>query len=58
MVYNFFDRKSSGETKMKIFLTVNQLKNYANQFLENSRKKVHPSFIDNIWGADLADICK
>ena len=36
----------------------NQLKNYTNQLLENSKKKrnVYSGFKDNIWGADLADI--
>ena len=32
-----------------------QLKNYTNQLLENSRK-VHLPFVDNIWGADLANM--
>ena len=33
------------------------LKNYANPLLENFKKrKVYSGFIDNIWGADLADM--
>ena len=40
---------------MKTCQTKNQLKNYINQFLENL-KKVHLPFIDNILGADLADM--
>ena len=40
---------------MRIFKTKNQSKNCTNQLLENLRK-VHSSSIDNIWGADLANI--
>ena len=43
--------------KIKIFLIKNQQKNYTNQLLGNlRRKKVHSFFIDNISGADLADM--
>ena len=43
--------------KIKIFLIKNQQKNYTNQLLGNlRRKKVHSLFIDNISGADLADM--
>ena len=35
----------------------NQQKNYTNQVLENfEKRKVHSTFIGNIWGPDLADI--
>ena len=39
---------------MKLCCTNNQLKNYTDQLLE--KRKVDLSFIDNIWGADLADM--
>ena len=43
--------------KMRICQTKNQLKNYANQLLGNSRKKkVHLPFIDNIRGTGLVDM--
>ena len=42
--------------KMKICQTKNQDKNYINQLLEDLKKKVHSSFIYNIWDADLADM--
>ena len=41
--------------KMRIVQTNNQLQNYTNQLLEHS-EKVHLSFKDNIWGADVADM--
>ena len=55
---NFLIKKLQVEQlKMKVFLIKNYLKNYLNQLLENSGKeKYTPSFIDNIWGADLADM--
>ena len=35
----------------------NQLKNFINPLLKNSKKrKVYSAFKDNIWGADLADM--
>ena len=40
---------------MKIFLIKNQPKNYSNQLLQNLIK-VRAPFIDNIWGANLADM--
>ena len=37
--------------------TKNQLKNYRKQLLKKFKKrKVHSSFIDNSWGADLTDM--
>ena len=41
---------------MRIFQNSNYQKNYTNQLLENLKKEVHAPFIDNIWGADLADM--
>ena len=42
---------------MKLSLIKSSLKNYTKQLLESFKKeKVYSSFIDNIWGADLADM--
>ena len=38
---------------MRIFQTKYYLQDYANQF---KKRKVHSPFIDDIWGADLADM--
>ena len=58
MVYNFFDKKFLVEQlKKKLCKMNNSLKIYRNQFFKNlKKKKVRSSFIDKIWGADLADI--
>ena len=55
MVYNLFDKKTSGGVIQKEIMQNEKLKNNTNQLLENLRK-VHSYFIDNIWGADLADM--
>ena len=39
--------------KVKLCQTNNQQKHYIIQLLQNLKKEVHPSFIDNIRGADL-----
>ena len=53
---SFLIKKTSNWTvKMKLYLKKNYQNNYATQLLENLRK-VHSSFIDNIWGADLTDM--
>ena len=42
---------------MKLFLIKNRQKNYTNQLLKKvNKREVQLSFIDNIWGADLADM--
>ena len=43
------------QLKANIFLIKNQQKIYTNQSLEINKRKVRLPFIDNIWGADLAD---
>ena len=52
---NCLIKKLLGEQlQAKICQTKSYLKNYTNQLLEKLKKgKVHSSFIDNIWGADL-----
>ena len=56
MVYDFFERKTSGS----------DIKNISNKELSEelhkpiirkvNKRKVHSSFTDNIWGADLANM--
>ena len=61
----FFDKKSASLTDKSVTgggvanneIKQNLLKNYTNPLLENLKKrKVYSGFIDNIWGADLADM--
>ena len=58
MVYNFFDKKSSGsgvnnEIKQNEQLTEELNKQIIKKF---KKKNVSSSFKANIWGADLADM--
>ena len=47
---NFLIKKLQAEqSKMKLYLIKNQLKNY-------SKGKGYSSFVDSIWGAGLADM--
>ena len=51
MVYNFLDKKASGGIKNELAEELH--KPIIRKF---EKRKVHSPFIDNIWGADLADI--
>ena len=56
MVYNFFDKKSSGSgiVNEPNYQLANELhKPIIRKF---KKRKVYSSFRDNIWGVDLADI--
>ena len=58
MVYKFFDKKSAGsciknEVKQNDKLAEELHKSIIRKF---EKRKVHSSFKDNIWGADLADM--
>ena len=56
MVYNFFDKKSSGSglaNKENIQLANELHKPIIRKF---KKRKVYSSFRDNIWGVDLADM--
>ena len=58
MVYKFFDKKSAGsciknEVKQNDKLAEELHKSIIRKF---GKRKVHSSFKDNIWGADLADM--
>ena len=51
-----FDKKHLVEqSKIRLCPIKNQYKSPANQLLEKPRKE-HSSFIDNIWGAEFADM--
>ena len=58
MVYKFFDRKSSGSgVKNEIMVRQELAKQLHKPFIRNFKKrKVHSSFIDNIWDNILADV--
>ena len=56
MVYKFFDKKSSGsgiDAEPNYQLATELVRQIIRKF---KRRKVYSSFIDNIWGADLADM--
>ena len=57
MVYKFFDKKSQGSglasNKENVQLANKLHKPIIKKF---NKRKVHSSFKDNIWGADLADV--
>ena len=57
MVYKFFDEKSQGSASASNKENV-QLANKLHKPIikKFNKRKVHSSFKDNIWGADLADV--
>ena len=58
MVYKFFDKKSSGSgIKNEIISNKELAEELHKPIIRNFKKrKVHSTFIDNIWGAALADM--
>ena len=59
MAYKFFDNKTSGETGKNENISNKELgeeihKPIIRKF--KKKKKVHLTFIENIWGADFADM--
>ena len=58
MVYKFFDKKTSHETvKNKIISNKELVEELQKPIIRKfNKRKVHSTFVDNIWGADLADI--
>ena len=66
MVYKFFDKKSASLADKSISSSGIKNENISNKKLAEefhkpkitsfNERKVHLSFIDNIWGADLADM--
>ena len=54
MVYNFFDKKSTGSGFKSSLILANELhKPIIKKF---DKRKVYSQFKDNIWGVDLADM--
>ena len=58
MVYKFFDKKSSGSGIKNENISNKELAEKLHKPIIRKVKEiiVHSSFIDNIWGADLADM--
>ena len=53
MVYKFFDQKTAGGVAKNDMQNKKSAEELHNQF---EKRDVHPSFIDNIWCADIADM--
>ena len=58
MVYNIFEKKSSGGDTEKEIMLNQELTEELNKPIikELEKHKIYSSFKDNIWGADLADM--
>ena len=58
IVYKFFDKKASGSAVKKEIIQNEELAEQLQKPIirKIEKRKVHSSFIDNIWGADLADL--
>ena len=57
MVYNVFDKKTSGEATKNEMSNKELAEELHKPIIKKfERRKVHSSFIDNIWVADLADM--
>ena len=58
MVYKFFDKKTSGNGIKNGNISNKQLAKELHKpvIRKFNKRKVHSPFIDNIWGADLADM--
>ena len=58
MVYIFFDKQILGQTVKNENISIKELaeKLHKPVIRKFEKRKVHSPFIDNIWGADLADI--
>ena len=58
MVYNFFDKQTSGGIVKNENISNKELAEELHKpnIRKFNERKVHSPFIDNIWGADLADM--
>ena len=58
MVYKFFDKKNSGGTLKNENISNKELAEELHKptIRKLEKRKVHSPFVDNIWGADLADM--
>ena len=57
VVYRFFHKKTSGRTAKNEMISNKELEELHRRIIRKFKKiKVQSPFIDNIWGADLADM--
>ena len=62
MVYKFFDKKSKGSGAKQVNIKLTPQNQQLAEELHKSiirkfgKRKIHASFKDNIWGADLPDM--
>ena len=58
MVYKFFDKMYSGSAVKSEIMPNEQFVEKLHQIVirKSEKRKAQPSFKDNIWGADLADM--
>ena len=58
MVSKYFNKKTSGGTVKNEIISNKKLAAELHKLIirKFNKKKVQPPFIDNIWGADLADM--
>ena len=58
MVYNFFDKRTLGSTVKNENTSSKELAQELHKPIirKFKKRKVHSTFIDSIWGADLADM--
>ena len=58
MVYKFFDKKTSGSGIKNENMSNKELAKELHKPIirKSNKRKVQSPFIDNIWGADLADM--
>ena len=58
MFYKFFDKKTSGKGIKNENISNKELVEELHKPIirKFNKRKVHSPFIDNIWGADLADM--
>ena len=58
MVYKFFDKETSGGTVENENISNKKLAEELRMLIirKSKKRKVHSTFVDNIWGADLANM--
>ena len=58
MIYNFFDRKTSGGAINNETMSNNELAEELHKTIirKFNKRKLQSTFIDNIWSTDLADM--
>ena len=56
MFYKFFDKKTSGSGLKNENISSKELELHKPIIRKFNKRKVHSPFIDNIWGANVADV--